>query len=132
MIPIEARGAALGMMAAAATLGLTFGVSALMRGWTGGNRTPAPPHVLVASPVAAVAPAQLVRGRSLFAQECASCHGVHARGGLGPGLRHLEITDAQVAVTIKSGMRPGMPAFGGKYGGADVSALVLYVYSLDR
>ena len=125
---IEAKGAVLGIVAAATTLGLTFGVSALMRGWTGRNN--GPPQVSAVQPVAALASAPLVRGRLLFSQECASCHGGHGQGGAGPDLRRLESTDAQVAVTIKSGMKPGMPAFGSKYGGPDVSALALYVRSL--
>lgn len=134
-ISLEAKGAILGMAAAAATLGVTFGMSSLMHGGTGRSIPQVHPDVSVTLPAVAGAgelPTQLVRGRVLFSQECAACHGSRAQGGFGLDLRHLEMSDAQIAATISAGMKPGMPAFGRKYGGSDVRALTQYVRSLNK
>ncbi|BDI34391.1 hypothetical protein CCAX7_64420 [Capsulimonas corticalis] len=132
--PLEVRAAGLAVAASCAALVATYGVSSWIRGAT---TAPASP-----SPVAAtLRPAaredgepstQLVRGHALFTQECVSCHGSHAQGGIGPDLRQLEISDAQIAMTIKAGVKPEMPAYGSKYGDDDLQALTHYIRSLKK
>jgi mono/diheme cytochrome c family protein len=115
-------------MAATAALGLTFGASLLIHGQT---------HAIMSTPPTApreggALPAQIVHGHLLFSQECVTCHGNRAQGGIGPDLRRLEISDAQIAQTIKAGMKPEMPAYGQKYSESDVRALTQYLRSLHK
>ena len=49
------------------------------------------------------------RGASIFAAQCAGCHGTDAAGGVGPALRGSGLTSAEVGVVIATG-RGAMPA----------------------
>src|SRR5579862_2434440 len=51
------------------------------------------------------------KGRALFTQSCAPCHGANAQGGEGPNLQHIRLTDAQMVATMKTGVKGEMPAF---------------------
>jgi cytochrome c oxidase cbb3-type subunit 2 len=51
---------------------------------------------------------------SLYASNCASCHGDKRQGGLGPALKGSAKTDAELFAVISKGITAnGMPAFAG-------------------
>ncbi|MHB8626425.1 MAG: c-type cytochrome [Aggregatilineales bacterium] len=99
-------------------------------------------------------PAQVARGRQVYVQNCASCHGANAEGapnwrtpgpdGLHPPPAHDDSghtwhhSDRVLYESIYDGMndplRPGsplrMPAFGGSLSDADIRAVIVYFESL--
>jgi len=107
-----------------------------------------------ATPLPTLDPAQVARGRAVYLQECAACHGVHAEGvpnwatpgpdGLHPASAHDDSghtwhhSDRVLYETIRDGMgdplRPNsplrMPAFGDKLPDADLRAVIAYFKSL--
>jgi len=82
------------------------------------------------------APVSPVRGRQLFVQSCAHCHGEDARGdgedGDGPNLVGLAIGNGRIAAVIRSGIPDEMPAFGKKHGSADIADLTAYLRAIPR
>lgn len=75
-------------------------------------------------------PAQAARGRSLFLDSCAHCHGADARGDEGPDLHDEEASDRYIASTITRGIPHEMPSFRKKLGPAEITALTAYLRSL--
>jgi len=74
------------------------------------------------------------RGRKLFAQSCAHCHGDDARGsgedGDGPDLYRLAIGNARIAAVIREGIPEEMPSFAKKHGPQDIADLTAYLRTL--
>ena len=85
------------------------------------------------SPSPASTDAAGTEGATLFADNCAACHGAQGEGGAGPDLRPLAPGDASLAAaivdTINSG-GGGMPVFSGRFDNVQMSALVAYVLGL--
>ncbi|HEV7402224.1 MAG TPA: cytochrome c [Chthoniobacteraceae bacterium] len=79
-------------------------------------------------------PASAERGRRLFVQSCAHCHGDDARGsgedGDGPDLFDLPIGNARIAAVIRTGIPDEMPSFAKKHGPADIASLTAYLRTL--
>jgi len=75
-------------------------------------------------------PALVARGRTLFLNSCAHCHGIDALGDEGPDLHNLQVSDRYIARTITQGIKGEMPSFAKKHSAADISALIAYVRSL--
>lgn len=78
-------------------------------------------------------PVDLEQGKSLFSQNCSSCHGVDASGGDGPDLRGVpaSLGDATVGNIIRRGLSgTAMPAF---YNISEAGAanIVAYLRTLD-
>lgn len=77
------------------------------------------------------------KGRELFTQNCASCHGPEAKGLIGPNL-----TDniwlyggkpEEITTTITNGVKKtGMPTWGPVLGSEKVAFVASYVYSLSH
>lgn len=67
------------------------------------------------------------RGQSLFARNCAHCHGDDARGDEGPDLHELKKSDARISKIINQGIKGEMPAFGGKFKEEDIQALIAFL-----
>jgi mono/diheme cytochrome c family protein len=70
------------------------------------------------------------KGRKLFLNSCAHCHGEDARGDEGPDLHDLEISDRRIATVIKRGIKGEMPAFAKKHSEAEILLLLVYLRSL--
>ena len=71
------------------------------------------------------------KGRSLFLQSCAHCHGRDADGGEdAPSLLKLQISAAHMTLVIQSGIKGEMPSFAKKYSDADVEKIVAYLKTL--
>ena len=71
------------------------------------------------------------RGRKLFLDSCAHCHGADARGDEGPDLHQVQVSDRYIANIITRGIPHEMPSFAKKHGAADITALTAYVRSLE-
>ena len=127
---LETRASLAALLAGLAVVGASYGVSALVAPRLAHEG--AAPQSKASGQNSLLSPAQLITsGRGLYALACASCHGDNAQGGFGPGLRGLGQSDAQVGAVIKNGVQGRMPAFGGKYNGAQQQALVAYIQSLQ-
>ena len=61
---------------------------------------PEPPKV---GSVTIVVRGDAARGRTVFAEKCASCHGASAEGGIGPKLAGAPLTVAAAKVRIDNG-----------------------------
>lgn len=76
------------------------------------------------------------RGKPLFMQACAACHGAEGKGtvGLAPNLTDKTwlygSSEATIIETITKGRQNHMPAFGDFLGDAKVHLLAAYVYGL--
>ena len=108
MTPLEIKGAVAGLITSvlswprhlrrAGSIGITS-----ERETEGGNKP------LDAATLAA-------KGRTLFFQSCAHCHGQDADGGEdAPSLLKLQISGAHMALVIQSGIKDEMPSFAKKY-----------------
>lgn len=129
---------------------LAFGASLL----AGCGPTAGPSPTATPAPLPTLAPGQVARGREVYLQHCASCHGQRAegapswqrpdaRGDLpapphddgGHTWRH---PDAQLAGIVRDGMRDPfnktpeltMPPFKDKLSDEDVAAVIAYFKSL--
>jgi mono/diheme cytochrome c family protein len=72
------------------------------------------------------------KGRTLFLQSCAHCHGRDADGGEdAPSLHKLQISGAHMALVIKSGIKGEMPTFAKKYRDQDIATIVAYLKTLN-
>jgi len=87
----------------------------------------------VAKPPQAVA-ATAGRGRKLFVQSCAHCHGDEARGsgedGDGPDLFRLGIGNARISTVIRKGIPDEMPSFAKKHSAQDIADITAYLRTL--
>lgn len=79
----------------------------------------------------ATSPLLVKRGRALFLDSCAHCHGADARGDEGPDLHDVQVSDRYIARIVARGIPHEMPSFAKKHGSADILALVAYVRSLE-
>ena len=92
-------------------------------------RSSAPAMALPAAP----ARGDAARGATLFAQNCAGCHGVAGQGLIAPALANpvfqRSATDAFIAQTIRAGREnTPMPAFGrAGFGEAEIGDLLAYI-----
>ena len=77
--------------------------------------------------LALAAPAAAADGPALYAEHCASCHGVGRVGGMGPALlpESLGRLKPEAAAGVIRDGRPAtqMPGFAGTLTGADIAAL---------
>ena len=78
-------------------------------------------------------------GATLFAENCAVCHGESGRGGLGtgaPSLADRSVIYGQDPATIMETLRRGrygvMPAWRGRLSDAEINLLALFVAGLSR
>ena len=72
-------------------------------------------------------------GKKEFVERCAACHGVDAKGGIGPDLTRKEFKYGKTATTIVTSItdgRPGgMPSFKNDLSHEKVEGLVKYILS---
>jgi alcohol dehydrogenase (cytochrome c) len=92
--------------------------------------------LVVAASRPLTAEGKLVRGKELFSNHCAVCHGAFAEGGSGPDLTNpawqSSITDAELDSVIRQGKRgTAMPSFAGKLNGQERTDVIRYLRSLS-
>ena len=84
-----------------------------------------------AGPGSTASTAKLIKaGKGLFTKNCVSCHGANAKGGEGPNLQGITMSDARITKMVNNGKPGQMPAFGDKLKAADIKAVIAYLRSL--
>lgn len=77
---------------------------------------------------------EAVDGASLYAENCAMCHGAEGKGGIGPDLTVASYKygreETEVLHSISAGRPGGMPGFGNRLSAAQIKGLAEYVLSL--
>jgi len=84
------------------------------------------------TPAPAGAVGDAVHGKQIFAQNCASCHGVNAQGGMGPNLHgEKKRKDYQETITwVKNPAPPMTKLYPSPLSDSDVADVAAYVQSL--
>ena len=76
----------------------------------------------------------LLKARKLYVELCAGCHGIQARGGVGPDLTVSRFkygkNRSAIKKSILDGRTGGMPAFGSHLKPEEAAALAEYLLSL--
>jgi len=67
-------------------------------------------------------------GASLYASNCAGCHGANAQGGAGPALAGISESNRVIDIILNGGST--MPGFGGSLSDADVSNILAWLGGL--
>ncbi len=115
--------------------GFTFVVPFQPSGWVPAQAAALPPVSAasgtpgVSDPMVAAA---IAHGRTLFAANCAACHGADGRGGFGPDLHGVAAKKGSdyVSLRILNGSAKGMPPFRGRLTADEVAALTAFVKHL--
>lgn len=94
------------------------------------HQLPTPEHWI--EPATPTSPQLITKGRALFLDSCAHCHGADARGDEGPDLHNVETSDRYIANLITHGIPHEMPSFAKKHGRDDIGALTAYIRSLPN
>ena len=70
-------------------------------------------------------------GDSLFKMNCVGCHGITARGLVGPDLHSItqRLTDKEIIKQVTGGLTPPMPSF--DIDPVNMSNLLKYLHSLE-
>ena len=130
----EVKAFFIAVVAALVVLGLTFGVSALMRRTLAASGPPPQPESTPgpsSSPSAAASPLAVdPAGKGLFADNCASCHGNNGEGGYGPNLHKRIRTVAEIAAVVTKGVPNKMPAAAGKLKANEIQAVSQYAAAM--
>jgi cbb3-type cytochrome c oxidase subunit III len=103
-------------------------VATYVRSAWGNNASP----VTEQEVAAAGAPVSVQVGASIYAKNCAACHGAGGTGGIGPALAgnpHVNITDASKMLTTILQGRNLMPSWRGQLSAGDVAAVATFVRS---
>ena len=129
-IPRTVKSVAAAIFAAGVALGSAFAFGRVLQRTAArpSHQQPAAEALFEAS--TPMSPALIARGRTLFLDSCAHCHGADARGDEGPDLHDVQVSDRYIGNTITRGIPHEMPSFAKKHGVADISALTAYVRSL--
>ena|SRR2546423_13358294 len=89
--------------------------------------------------------AQVARGRTVFMQNCARCHGADGRAQTDLGQlygakdltdagwwRAEHLTDRRLINSVTNGKKGGMPAYGKKLSKDDIAAVVAFVHTFKK
>ncbi|CAG0991895.1 MAG: cytochrome-c oxidase, cbb3-type subunit III [Rhizobiaceae bacterium] len=94
-------------------------------------------YVATLSGAAAADPAMVEPGKTVFADNCAACHGDDGKGNRDLGAPNLTDAiwlrgegEAAIAAQVKAPKHGVMPAWGGRLGDTNVKELAVYVHSL--
>ena len=127
---IEVKGTFWAILGSVSVLALSFGLAPFLRCSAAAAMSAKNPAVASALKPALNLNVQAEQGRSLFARNCAHCHGDDARGDEGPTLYSLPMSDARIARRIKDGIKGEMPRFGSKLNDTDIAALTAWLRTL--
>jgi mono/diheme cytochrome c family protein len=129
--PFAIRAAFVAMCSGALALGSAFATAAILRREARTHSHELPTTESLFEPRTPTSPELVARGRTLFLDSCAHCHGADARGDEGPDLHDVQVSDRYIANLITHGLPHEMPSFAKKHGAADITALTAYVRSLE-
>ena len=127
---IEVKATILAVSVSALVLMLTFGVAPFLRSSEAADSKGKPQANTGGAQPAFNAGGDAGQGRSLFARNCAHCHGDDARGDEGPTLHNLAMSDARISKRIKDGIKGEMPKFGSNLNDLDIAAVIAYLRTL--
>jgi mono/diheme cytochrome c family protein len=68
--------------------------------------------------------------KSLYGKYCSVCHGLSAKGAVGPSLHNMKIDDQTAAALTASGDGKGMPAFGKKMSASQIAGVIAYIHTI--
>ena len=125
---IELKGLINGFIAAVVALAVVFGLAAIMKHQTSAAEAK---QNSTTSSNGVVQTSFLPLGHSAYTQYCSSCHGDRGQGVMGPDIRDEDMSDADIANTIKQGSGR-MPAFKTVLTPNQISGLVMYVRTLKK
>ena len=125
------RSLGVAILAAGFALTSAFALGGVLRRQAARNSHQQPAVENWIEPPTPTSPALVVRGRALFLDSCAHCHGADARGDEGPDLHDVQVSDRYIANIITHGIPHEMPSFAKKHDAADITALRAYVRSLE-
>lgn len=103
-------------------------VATYVRSAWGNNAAP----VTEAEVAAAGSPVSAQVGASIFAKNCAACHGVTGEGGVGPALArnpHVNIDNPNVMLTTILQGRNLMPSWRGQLAAGDIASVATFIRS---
>lgn len=103
-------------------------VATYVRSAWGNNASP----VTEQEVVAAGPPVSVQVGASIFAKDCAACHGANGTGGIGPALAgnpHVNIADPTGMLTTILHGQNVMPSWRGQLSASDVAAVATFIRS---
>ncbi len=125
------KAAFLAVFVASMALLCAFGTAAELRrrARSVSHQQPAEEHWF--EPATPTSPALVARGRALFLDSCAHCHGADATGDEGPDLHGIQVSDRYIAGIITHGIQGEMPSFAKKLHAPEITALTAYVRSLE-
>ena len=71
------------------------------------------------------------QGDALFKMNCVGCHGITARGLVGPDLHSItqRLSDKEIITQVTGGLTPPMPSF--EIDPVNMSNLLKYLHSLE-
>lgn len=126
---VSALGAAI--LAAGMALSSAFALGGALRYQAARSSHQQPTEELWLESPNPTSPGQVARGRMLFLDSCAHCHGPDARGDEGPDLHNLQVSDRYIAKIVTHGIPHEMPSFAKKHGAADIAALTAYIRTVE-
>ncbi len=103
-------------------------VATYVRSSWGNNASP----VTESEVAAAGTPVSIQVGASIFAKNCAACHGANGDGGIGPALAgnpHVNIANPNLMLTTIVQGRNQMPSWRGQLAASDIAAVASFVRS---
>lgn len=128
---VQLKALGLAVLAAGGALSSAFAAAHLLRHDAGRDSHQRPTEEKWIEPSTPTSLALVARGRALFLDSCAHCHGADARGDEGPDLHDAQVSDRYIANIVAHGIPHEMPSFAKKHGAEDITALTAYVRSLD-
>jgi cytochrome c6 len=71
-------------------------------------------------------------GAAIYKAKCQMCHGADGKGNAVMGVKPLDLTksDTDLTKAIGEGVKPKMPAYGGKLSDAEIEEVVKYLKTL--
>ncbi len=129
--PLAVKSLGAAILAAGLALTSAFALGGALQRQAAHNSHQRPAAERWFEPSTPASPKLVTRGRTLFLDSCAHCHGVNARGDEGPDLHDVQVSDRYIANIITHGIPHEMPSFAKKHGAVDITALTAYVRSLE-
>jgi mono/diheme cytochrome c family protein len=74
----------------------------------------------------------IAKGRDLYGEHCAMCHGEEAEGDIGPGLDDYDADDGDFYEILSTGVEGEMPGFGSQLDGRALWSIITFLQSLSE
>jgi mono/diheme cytochrome c family protein len=129
-IPLAIKSLGVAALTAGVALTSAFTFGAVLRHEAARDSQQQPAAERWFEPRTPTSPELVTRGRKLFLDSCAHCHGADARGDEGPDLHDVQVSDRYIGNIITHGIPHEMPSFRKKLGEPEITALIAYVRSL--